>query len=52
MKHIIKGTFKKYREKEKRKQLVQSFKRAVLDKNMIEIAEEGLDDYINQLKSH
>ena len=49
---VIKGTLKKYKEEEKRKQLVQSFKRATLDKNMIEIAEEGLDDYINQLESH
>lgn len=48
---IIEEALKKYRAEVKRKELAESFKRASQDKDMNKMAEEGLDDYIHQLKS-
>lgn len=50
-KAIIEEALKKYREEVKKKQLADSFKKAALDAEIKNMEEEGLDDYLHQLKS-
>lgn len=48
-KAIIEFALSKYMEESKRKELTDSFKRAAQDTEIIEMADEGLDDYCEQL---
>ncbi len=47
---VIVESLKQYLKKEKQKLFAESFKRAALDKELVDLAEMGLVDYSKQLK--
>jgi metal-responsive CopG/Arc/MetJ family transcriptional regulator len=49
---IIEESLSQFLLNEKRNQLVSSFKRASLDADIVNMAEEGLEDYKRQLKKY
>jgi metal-responsive CopG/Arc/MetJ family transcriptional regulator len=49
---IIEESLSQFLLNEKRNQFVNSFKRAALDKEIVNMAEEGLQDYKRQLKKY
>ena len=46
---IIEQALKVYQEKVRKDELKESFKRAAKDSEMVEMADEGMDDYEEQL---
>ncbi|MFA4890805.1 MAG: CopG family transcriptional regulator [Candidatus Gracilibacteria bacterium] len=46
---VIEQALKIYQDETKREELEETFKRASKDKDMLEMAEEGMDDYYEQL---
>jgi metal-responsive CopG/Arc/MetJ family transcriptional regulator len=49
---IIEESLSQFLLNEKRNQFVSSFKRAALDVDIVNMAEEGLEDYKRQLKKY
>jgi hypothetical protein len=49
-KHLIETALLQYKEQTKKQELIATFKQASQDKEILSLAEEGLDDYILQIK--
>jgi hypothetical protein len=49
---VIEDALEEYQEKIIKEKMAESFKRAAKDPEMLEIAEEGMDDYFNMLKKY
>jgi predicted transcriptional regulator len=48
---IIEEALQRYRNEMKRQDLIASFQRAAKDAEMLELADQGLSDYLDQLSS-
>ena len=48
---VLEEALNAYRHEMKRKNMAASFKKAAKDREIIDLAEEGLGDYLDQLKS-
>lgn len=50
-KQIILEALSNYRQQQKRQKLAETFKKASMDKEVLAMGEEGLDDYIEHLEN-